>query len=285
MKLADPPKIVDTSKDVGGETDLYGGDGAASREGGGPRAMTRVIRLCETLAQNSTGLTLSELSARLETPKSTLLNSLRPLVQDDFLAVEGPLYRLGPAAFRLAAQITSAWSLPRLVSGYMRELASQTGESVGLAVPDWPSRRAVYIEAIQSPRPVLYAMKVGVSGPLYATAAGRVMLAHTSKDWLDTYLETTRFKPFTRHTQVEAGVIRQELMQAREQGWWLSVEQLLDGTATLAAPIFNAEGGAAAAISLGAPVERMQRDEESLRGLLLAMTLRVSSRIQEQAVA
>lgn len=228
------------------------------RDGGGPRAMTRVIRLCDRLARAPAGMTLSELSTQLDTPKSTLLNSLRPLVQDDFLVVDGPLYRLGPGAFRLAAHITSAWSLPRLMAGYLRELWEKTEESVGLGVPDWASGRTVFIDTIQSPKPVIYHMRVGVSVPFYASAAGRLMMAHAPSDWLENYLHTTRFKRLTPHTEIDPDVIRREVRLARDQGYWLSTSQLIEDTATVAAPVFDANGRIVAAIAIGGPEERLK---------------------------
>jgi len=89
---------------------------------GGPKAMSRVLRLLDELAQSPEGLSLADLSVVLETPKSTLINSLRPLVSDDYLIADGNLYRLGPRSFRLAATVASAWSLPRILRGYLRQV-------------------------------------------------------------------------------------------------------------------------------------------------------------------
>jgi DNA-binding IclR family transcriptional regulator len=249
------------------------------RDGAGPKAMTRVIRLCDKLAENPSGLTLSELSVALDTPKSTLLNSLRPLVQDDFLIVDGPLYRLGPGAFRLAARVTSAWSLPRLMTVYLRELCDLTEESVGLSVPDWTIGRAVYIDAIQSPRPVLYQMRIGLSAPFYASAAGRLMLAHAPADWRENYLTTTRFKRLTPRTEIDQHAIRRELQQARDQGYWLSVSQLLEDTATLAAPVFDAQGRIVAAMAIGAPQDRLMGNLDAIRGAVLTIARRASGQL------
>ena len=250
------------------------GDGAAGSAG--PRAMSRVIRLCETLAAHAAGRTLSELSLALQTPKSTLLNSLRPLVQSDFLTVEGALYRLGPGAYSMAAKITASWFLPRLIAPYMRELSEATGESVGLAVPDWTTGRVVYIETVQSRRPVLYAMRAGDSAPFYASGAGRIFLAHAAPALWDQYLTGKQMKKWTSRTVTDAKVIRRELLQAREQGYWISVGQLLDDTATIAAPIFDATGNAVAAIAIGAPAERLLHNIGATRPAVVAMANRVS---------
>src|SRR5690349_5912200 len=87
-----------------------GGEG-----GSGPRAMGRVLRLFKLLArQQRSGMSLTDLSTALDVPKSTLLGTLKPLAADGFLLAEGALYRLGPAAFRLAGTILTAWSAPEL---------------------------------------------------------------------------------------------------------------------------------------------------------------------------
>src|SRR5687768_17943274 len=71
------------------------------------RRHTRCSRDWSSDVCSSDLLPLADISVALGVPKSTLLNSLRPLVSDDFLVVEGVLYRLGPRAFRLAATISS----------------------------------------------------------------------------------------------------------------------------------------------------------------------------------
>ena len=152
-------------------------NGPVEREGGGPKAMSRVLRLLDCLAHAPEGLSLADLSAALSAPKSTLLNSLKPLAAEGFLVAEGNLYRLGPRAFRLAADISSAWSLPRMLRGFLQSVSDRTRESAALAVLDHEMRRIVFIDTIESPQPVRYASRIGMSGPLHATAAGRVLLA------------------------------------------------------------------------------------------------------------
>jgi len=235
---------------------------ANERETGGPRAMSRVLRLLDCLAKSPEGLSLADLSAALATPKSTLLNSLKPLTAEGFLVAEGNLYRLGPRAFRLAADIGSAWSLPRIVRGYMREVAEATRESVALAVLDLEMRRFVYIDSIESPQPVRYATRIGMSGPLYATAAGRVLLAHQPEDYQEAYLKTAKLAAITPRTNTDPAVLRRQLEEARSEGFWVSAGESVPDSAAVAAPIFGPDGQILAALSLGAPSERLDANRE-----------------------
>lgn len=246
------------------------------RESGGPRAMSRVLRLFDCLAKAPEGLSLSDLSAALGAPKSTLLNSLKPLAAEGFLVAEGNLYRLGPRAFRLAADISSAWSLPRILRGYIQEVADATRESVALAVLDVEMRRFVYIDSIESPQPVRYATRIGMSGPLYATAAGRVLLAYQPADYQESYIKSAKLTALTPQTNTDPAVLRKQLAEVCGKGFWLSSGESVAGSAAIAAPVFGPNGQILAALSVGAPSERMEVNRELYRRAVTVAARRAS---------
>jgi len=250
-------------------------------DAGGPRAMSRVLRLLDCLAKSPEGLSLADLSAALATPKSTMLNSLKPLTAEGFLVAEGVLYRLGPRAFRLAADIGSAWSLPRIVRGYMREIAAATRESVALAVLDVEMRRFVYIDSIESPQPVRYATRIGMSGPLYATAAGRVLLAHQSVAYQESYVRTAKLVAITPRTNTDPDVLRGQLEEARTKGYWVSVGEAVADSAAVAAPVFGPDGQILAALSLGAPSERLDANRDRYIQALTSTAARASGLVDD----
>src|SRR5205814_7750015 len=69
----------------------------------GPRALGRALEVLEALARRRAGATLSALSRRLGSPKSSLLYLLRPMTRLGYLmrSPDGH-YRLAPAALTLA---------------------------------------------------------------------------------------------------------------------------------------------------------------------------------------
>jgi DNA-binding IclR family transcriptional regulator len=252
------------------------------RDGAGPKAMSRVLRLLDELARAPDGLSLADLSGVLETPKSTLINSLRPLVNDDYLIADGNLYRLGPRSFRLAATVASAWSLPRIAHGYLMNLAERTGESVALAVLDQEMWRLVYIDVIESVRPVRYAMRIGMSGPLYSTAAGRVLLAHQPLEFQEEYLVKARLQPLTSRTNTDRGVLRGQLDAVRREGCWISIGESVEDSAAMAAPLFGPDGQILAALTVGAPSDRLQANLDQFRATLKEVAAHASGRFADE---
>ncbi|HVY86787.1 MAG TPA: IclR family transcriptional regulator [Caulobacterales bacterium] len=252
------------------------GERSDKEEGAGPRAMSRVLKLLSVLATAPEGLSLTDLASALNTAKSTLLATLKPLAADDFLVAEGNLYRLGPRAFRLAAQISSAWSLPRTLRGYLRTLAERSGESVGLAVLDADMRRSVYVDVIESARPVRYALKIGMSGPLHSTAAGRVLLAHQSPEYQASFLKSAKLAAFTSRTTTDAKKLAAQLEEVRRDGYWLSIGESIEDSAAIAAPVFGPNGEILAALTIGAPSDRMQTNVDALRAAVTEVAAHAS---------
>src|ERR1700739_3579940 len=102
---------------------------AAERDVAGPRSLMRLLGLFDVLSLAPNGLSLAELNATLDSPKSSLLNLLPPLVADGYLVHSAGTYRLGPSIFRLASGVLSAWKLPNLIRPFLEELVERTGET------------------------------------------------------------------------------------------------------------------------------------------------------------
>lgn len=260
------------------------GASASDREMGGPRSLTRVLGLFDALAKKPDGLSLADLNGVLESPKSSLLNLLRPLVVEGYLTHSHGMYRLGPTAFRLAASMMSAWNFAKLARPYLEELAARSKESVYIGVLDRDAEVITYIDAIDSPHSVRYAITVGMNRPLYCTAAGRVLLAFGDGKFVDKYLRSTKFVRKTPHTLVDRQELRKDLDRVRRTGLAVSVNQLFEGSAAIAAPVHGADGRVIAAIAIGAPADRLEADLPKLREIITDVAGRLSGEQREQIV-
>ncbi|MFL6679759.1 MAG: helix-turn-helix domain-containing protein, partial [Burkholderiaceae bacterium] len=58
---------------------------SADRDATGPRSLARLLGLFDVLSLMPNGMSLAELNVTLESPKSSLLNLLRPLVAEGYL--------------------------------------------------------------------------------------------------------------------------------------------------------------------------------------------------------
>jgi len=242
----------------------------------GPRSLNRLLGMFDALAKSPSGLMLSELNTVLDSPKSSLLNLLRPLVAGGYLSHDGGRYLLGPSIFRLAANIMSVWNFSDVLRPYLEELARRSGESVYAGVLDRVEKTIVYVDSIDSPHSVRYSVPVGAVRPLYSTAAGRVLLAYADEEFQEEYLRTTKFKRHTDRTLTTRKALREALDKVREERISVSIGEMFPESAGISAPIFGANNAVVAAIAIGAPAARLQPKIAVLKPLLADIATRAS---------
>jgi len=253
-----------------------GNGGAAARKVTGPRSLMRLLGLFDALAKSKEGLTLADLNTELRSPKSSLLNLLRPLVASGYLNYDNGRYRLGPSIFRLAANIMSVWNFSNAVRPYLEELAQRSQESVYLGVLDRVGKVITYVDAVESPHPVRFSVPIGAVRPLYSTAAGRVLLAFASEQWQEEYFRTTKLEQRTPRTLTTRKGLREELDRIRKTHVSVSIGENFPESAAISAPIFGADGTLAAAIAIGAPSDRLAPRLAELRPMIVELASRAS---------
>jgi IclR family transcriptional regulator, acetate operon repressor len=236
----------------------------------------RILGLFGALAKKPDGLSLAELNSILESPKSSLLNLLRPLVADGYLTHTGGLYRLGPTIFRLSGSIMSVWNFSQLLRPYLEELAQRSHESVYIGVLDREAQVITYVDAIDSPHSVRYSLPVGANRPLYCTAAGRLLLAFADKEFQEDYIRGIKLDARTPYTLTDRKELRRKLDTIRQTGLSTSIGELFAGSAGLSAPIYGTEAKVIAAISIGAPADRFEEALPSLRRVIADVAARAS---------
>ncbi|MFM0316167.1 IclR family transcriptional regulator [Paraburkholderia nemoris] len=250
---------------------------SADKDVTGPRSLTRLLGLFDVLAKASDGMSLAELNVALESPKSSLLNLLRPLVAEGFLMHDGGRYRLGPSIFRLSANVMAVWNFSKMLRPYLVELSERTHETVYIGVLDPEHKVITYVDVIESAQSIRYSMIVGMRRPLYCTAAGRVLLAYAPDEFVTEYMRTVKLERHTEQTTVNKKVLREELQHIVETGLSVSRGELLPDSAGLSSPIFGPNGEVIAAMAVGAPLERFDRQRKHLEEQMLAVAQRASA--------
>lgn len=234
---------------------------------GGPRSLTRILGLFEVLSGTTSGLSLTELSETLGSPKSSLLHLLRPLVAEGYLTHEAGQYRLGASLYRLAAGVLANWDFPRLIRPFMAELAQRTGETVLLGVLNPESESLTYVEIIDGPQPIRYHIPVGTTRTLYASSAGRLLLAYTDRQWCKNYLASVVFKVRTA-TPMSRASLRREIETIRREGVSWTIDVYTAGLSAVAAPVFDAAGRCVASLSIAGPTDRFRNELASLKEIV-----------------
>jgi DNA-binding IclR family transcriptional regulator len=98
---------------------------------------------------------------------------------------------------------------------------------------------------------------------MHATGVGKLHLLNYSDMQLEELEKKRGLAKFTPHTITDLEALRGELSQVRDKGYALDNEECEEGVRCIAVPVRNHQGQVAAAISLSAPVTRMDGDRSN----------------------
>ncbi|MEV0401100.1 IclR family transcriptional regulator [Actinoallomurus sp. NPDC050550] len=262
-------------------TPADGGDTTGSRRNSSS-SLRRALAILLFLAEDHghpPGTTLAELSTGLQLSKSTVLRLIAPL-RDVRLVDQDPesgRYHLGPQNALLGQLYLERLDIRRAVAPFLHELAGRIGETVHLLTFDPPE--IVYIDKVESPKPVRMHSRIGSRQPAYCTATGKVFLAH-STDEVFAKVVAEGMPARTSNTITGPERLRAELEAVRRHGYAIDDVENEEGIRCVAAPIFDHRGAVTTAISVSGPASRVTLDRVAeIGGLLVTTTKSISEHL------
>jgi len=221
----------------------------------GPRtqsvpALERGLLILEHLAQSRRGVTLSQLTSKLQLPRSTghalLLTYQRcGYVQRDR---ETGRYRLGSRLHTLANMALAGHTLRSHCSSYLHRLMQETHATVHLAVME--NGEVILIDRVEPNGNVRLATWVGKRMGLHCTAVGKAIIAHLPPGVLDELIQRQGLMRYNENTISSVRKLRAACEQIRQLGYAVDDEEEEIGVRCIGAPIYNDKGEVVAAISI-----------------------------------
>ncbi len=253
---------------------------APERDDSGPRSLTRLLALFDALSLAQNGMTLADLNVALESPKSSLLNLLRPLVAEGFLVHSAGTYNLGPAIFRLSASVLSANTTTKVIRPFLAELVERTGESAMWGVLNREVGEVTFTDVVDSPHPLRLQIPAGVRRPLYASPTGWVLLAYADKPWREQYI-SSMVTTVETSTPITRALLQREFAKVRADGTLASIDVPVAGLGSVSAPVFDASGDCVGAVNVAGPANRFHANVSSLKIAVKQIAARASAQLSE----
>jgi IclR family acetate operon transcriptional repressor len=178
-------------------------------------------------------------------------------------------YILGISAVRLAQQILAQTNFLTVIRPALEDLAERTGETAFLAVRD--NLAVVYVDKVVSPHELRVDPPLGVPRPLNATAVGQLLIAFASEDLIPRLFEAGAIVAASEYSITDPNDLRKRTAAILRNGYASDSREFLISSSSLAAPVFDEEGHASAAIAICGPAERFDDQIDRLRDALLTV--------------
>ncbi|NPV85647.1 MAG: IclR family transcriptional regulator [Anaerolineae bacterium] len=170
-------------------------------------------------------------------------------------------YSLGAKVLYWAGVYSAGLDVRQKALPVMLELQRLTMETISLYVLEGDER--VCVERLESPQSVRIIARIGRRLPLYAGSAGKVFLAFLPVERRDQILHRTQLVPLTPSTIVDPAVLQMEIEKIRRQGYGVSHGEWIADAAGVSAPVFDAGGEIAAALTISGPIQRFTQENVS----------------------
>jgi IclR family KDG regulon transcriptional repressor len=224
------------------------------------QTIERVTSIFDTLSQHPQGLSLGDLSGKIEFPKGTTHRLVSSLAYFDYVR-QDPLtknYFLGFKLVDLGNLMLDQLDLRNVARPNLIHLAEKVQETVHLVIRD--DDEALYIDKVDLyPKRAGLQMvsRLGARTPMHCCSVGKVLLADLPAEEIEKIIRSRGLPKKTRNTISDRNVLRKHLAMVKARGYAVDDEENEEGVRCVAAPIRNKEGRIIAAMSVSGPTARI----------------------------
>lgn len=220
------------------------------------QVLDRALALLGLIAAQD-GISAAELAERAALPASTVHRLLATLAAHGFVRqdAETSAWTVGVAAFTVGQAFVRLRRVETLGRPAMRALMEASSETVNLGVVE--GAEVVFLAQVECHAPIRAFFRPGRRGPVHASGIGKAILAHADPADVATLLGAGPLPAFTETTVTDPATLAGQLAATRSRGWALDDEEHTLGMRCVAAPIFDHDGAAVAAVSVSGPSVRL----------------------------
>lgn len=201
------------------------------------RQAANTLQILEYFADRLRPATAKEMAQDLGWPRSSTFKLVGTLADLGYLyeprARDG--YYPSPRWLEMADKVTRADPLPETLRALVAELAEETGETTLIAAP--AGEQAIFLDVKESRQPVRYFTYVGDRVPVYASSAGRALLAQLPPPERERIYRKLDFQRYSQTTPMSPEAVEAEIEAAAARGYHQSNAEFTPDLAGVALPL------------------------------------------------
>lgn len=244
----------------------------------------RVLAILDLFSSEQPVWNPDQINEALGYTRTTGYRYVKELVDAGFLQkVSTGLYSLGPRIIELDYQLRQSDPLLLSARPVMAEIAGETGYDAVLSVLFFNMMQIIdiYRASVQPGLELTYGR--GRPRPFLISSAPKVLLSCLKTSQLKQVYERYRDEIEMSEMGTTWEDFRNYLKQVKKQGFYASYGELEADIGAIAAPIFNKDGEAIAALALVGSVDRIRQEEiNAITDKVKTASSRITQRIQIQ---
>ncbi|XBS69054.1 IclR family transcriptional regulator [Acerihabitans sp. KWT182] len=216
----------------------------------GSQSLERGLAIIELLNESSQPLGIREIARQLALSPTIVQRFVKTLTDHNYLRQDEDTrrYSIGYKTLSLGSSLARTDNLLIAADQELNILARDYALNGYLGTIQ--NNRAVYLLSVKSHGPIVLLRQPGELTYLHTTAMGKVLLASLSDEQAREMLGTEKLQQKAQSTVTDPAVILSHLPAIRRQGYAVVENENIDGIISIGAPVKDAAGRVAAAISV-----------------------------------
>lgn len=222
----------------------------------------KLLVIFECIAESRVPMRLQDIAEQSGISQSTVLRYLRALQNANYVYQDSDTsrYALTWKLCRLTKNLDSYLGLRMIASPFLNELAITSCMGVCLVVNH--DDQSLYLDCIDHPHPQYKPLQfIGKHAPLHATGSGKVLLSVYNEAQLNSYVDSSGLKQYTKYTITQPDALLSELETVRRQGFAEDIEECELGLRCLSYPLYDYNDSICAAISVFGNTDEMSNEK------------------------
>lgn len=223
------------------------------------QSLKKALNILEVMADYKEGSArLQDIAQDLQMSPSTVLRFLNTFIEYGYIRQDtfSNRYYLTLKLADLGDRNRRNYPFHQALRKYLKEITTTFNESASLCIES--NMQMVYIATEDGPSHMLQTLsRIGRIAPMHATGVGKLYLTEYSDSQLRTYEEKMGLKKLTDNTYIKLETLKEELNSIKQQEYAIDNEECEMGIKCIAVPIRDYTGRIVAAMSLSAPITRL----------------------------
>jgi IclR family KDG regulon transcriptional repressor len=238
-------------------------------------SVDRAFLILEMLNSSKRGWNISEISRKLQIPKSTTHVLISTLDRLGYIRQHpsSRRFQLSTKLFAFGRRALNVSPLPDAALAHLRWLVHETGFTAHVGILE--KNQVVFVHKVDGPGIIKFDTYIGKTSELHCTGLGKSLVAFQPEDSIETLLSNYSYNRFTKKTISSRTMFMLELARVRQLGYSIDDEEEELGIRCIAAPILPI-GSFSAAISVTGTVHQLPIEDVSK---VVALTRHAAARI------
>jgi IclR family KDG regulon transcriptional repressor len=203
------------------------------------QSIEKAAAILECFSPSEQYLTVESICKQLNQPRPTVYRILYTMEQLGLIHYNqnDATYCLGIKLIQYGGLVLDRISIKKAASSSLSALHHEIGSSVLLAIVE--DQRLVYVDNRSQLDGIKYTSMIGRLRDPHYGALGKIILAYKEEDEINAILHKYPLIHYTQNSIVSNEVFLERMKTARQEGYYLDIEEVIPDIIAIGVPVFN----------------------------------------------